>query len=208
MFWDHYVRLCAEKGVSPSFVCKELSLSNATATHWKKGATPSSVTLQKIADYFGVSTSVFQSDANDLTHSSTLHPLSKQGVHLLPVYESVSAGFGAAANDLIIDYMPCYIRSEAEAAESLCIKVKGDSMYPKIEDGDIIRVLRCDSVDSGCVAVVLVDGEDALVKKIVYGHNFIELHSFNPLYPVLRFENQDVLRVRVIGQVKQVVKNI
>ncbi len=208
MFWDHYVRLCADKGVSPSFVCKELSLSNATATHWKKGALPNSVTLQKIADYFGVSIDDFKQDFSDFAKNSTLIPLAQEGVHLLPVYESVSAGFGATAQDLIIDYMPCYIRNEAEAAESLCIKVTGDSMYPKIEDGDIIRVHKCDSVDSGCVAVVLVDGEDALVKKIVYGHNFIELHSFNPLYPVMRFENQDVLRIRVIGQVKQVVKNI
>lgn len=38
-------------------------------------------------------------------------------------------------------------------------------MYPKIEDGDTIVIHKQDSVDSGQIAVVLIDGEDAVVKK-------------------------------------------
>ena len=55
MFWDMIVYLCSEKNISPNAMCNDLKLSNATATHWKKGAVPRDVTLKKIANYFDVS---------------------------------------------------------------------------------------------------------------------------------------------------------
>ena len=79
-------------------------------------------------------------------------------------------------------------------------------MYPKIEDGDLIQVHKQDSIDSGEIAVVLLDGEEGLVKKVIYGPTWIELHSINPMYPVQRFEDADVLRLRVVGKVKGVFK--
>lgn len=57
MFWNNYVRLCSEKKKSPNGVANELELSSGSITAWKKGAVPRSTTLQKIADYFGVSVS-------------------------------------------------------------------------------------------------------------------------------------------------------
>ena len=126
----------------------------------------------------------------------------KKNIRMVPVFESVSAGFGAYADDQILDYCPFIINSEKEAAETIAIRVSGDSMSPKIEDGDIIRVHKQESVDSGSIAVVLLDGEEGLVKKVVYGDDWIELHSINPYYPVRRFEGEEVLRLRVVGLVK------
>lgn len=56
MFWNIFVSLCNQKGKTPNGVCFELGFSAATATKWKKGAVPRDTTLQKIADYFQVST--------------------------------------------------------------------------------------------------------------------------------------------------------
>ncbi|MBP0986814.1 MAG: helix-turn-helix domain-containing protein [Oscillospiraceae bacterium] len=132
----------------------------------------------------------------------------KKNIRMVPVFESVSAGFGAYADDQILDYCPFIINSEKEAAETIAIRVSGDSMSPKIEDGDIIRVHKQDSVDSGSIAVVLLDGEEGLVKKVVYGDDWIELHSINPYYPVRRFEGEEVLRLRVVGLVKGSFRDI
>ena len=100
-------------------------------------------------------------------------------IYRIPVFESVSAGFGAFASDEILDYIPVVIKNPYDVDDTLAIKVKGDSMYPKIEDGDIIIVRKQTSVDSGSIAVLLLDGEDGLVKKVVYGTDWIELHLFN-----------------------------
>ena len=129
-----------------------------------------------------------------------------ENIYMIPVFDSVSAGFGAYASNYIVDYAPAVIKSGAE--DYIYINVKGDSMFPKIEEGDKILVRRQTSVDNGSIAVILIDGEDAVVKKIIYGDNWVELHSINPMYPIRRFDGEDALRLSVLGLVKQVIKNI
>jgi repressor LexA len=65
-----------------------------------------------------------------------------------------------------------------------------------------------ESIDSGQIAIVLIDGEEAVVKRVVYGDDWIELQSVNPYYPPRRFEGADVQHVRVMGLVKEVSKAI
>lgn len=57
MFFDTFDELCKKKGIKPKAAVIEIGLSNSIATKWKKtGATPQGETLNKIANYFGVST--------------------------------------------------------------------------------------------------------------------------------------------------------
>lgn len=54
-FYDKYIRLCAEKGISPSAAAIEIGIRKSNVTYWKSGRNrPSDATLLKIADYFGV----------------------------------------------------------------------------------------------------------------------------------------------------------
>lgn len=145
---------------------------------------------------------------DELTVESNIQSLDQSKVYNIPVFESVSAGFGAYASDYIVDYMPIYVSNPADAKDMLCIKVKGDSMYPKIEDGDTVVVRKQSSVDSGSIAVVLIDNEEGFVKKVVYSENLIELISINPEYAPKRFEGENVLRVSVVGVVKQIIKEV
>ncbi len=126
-------------------------------------------------------------------------------IYSIPVFDSVSAGFGCYADSRAVEYRPTFISNPSDAENYLWINVKGDSMSPKIEDGDRILVRRQDSVENGSVAVVMIDDE-AVVKKIKYGKNWVELHSFNPYYPVRRFEKGELMRLRVVGLVKEVSK--
>lgn len=129
-------------------------------------------------------------------------------IHRIPVFESVSAGFGAYADSEIIDYIPVVIKNRYDVDDTIALKVKGDSMYPKIEDGDTIVVRRQTSVDSGDIAVVMLDNDEGLVKSVVYGSTWIELHSLNKKYPVQRFEGVEVTRLRVVGKVMQIIKTL
>lgn len=54
MFYDNFIRICAERKESPSGVAKKIGLSNAAASGWKKGKQPSEVTLEKLSQYFDV----------------------------------------------------------------------------------------------------------------------------------------------------------
>lgn len=54
-FYDNYVRLCAERGMSPSAVALDIGIKKSNVTYWKNGRNnPSDVTIVKIANYFGV----------------------------------------------------------------------------------------------------------------------------------------------------------
>lgn len=53
-FYENYVKLCTSVGKSPSAVAVELKFGKPSVTRWKSGAEPRDATLQKIADYFGV----------------------------------------------------------------------------------------------------------------------------------------------------------
>ena len=57
MFYDLFCDLCKQRGVSVTKATIDIGLSRTIGTKWKRtGATPNGETLQKIADYFGVST--------------------------------------------------------------------------------------------------------------------------------------------------------
>lgn len=56
MFYDCFNRLCARKGVSTSRAAEDIHLSRSTVSKWKTGSVPSGATLQKLAEYFDVST--------------------------------------------------------------------------------------------------------------------------------------------------------
>lgn len=123
---------------------------------------------------------------------------------LIPIIGRVAAGLSCFAETNIVDYEPVLKSDIIRGEQYAFLRVVGDSMYPLFMEGDLVLV-RCQSaVDSGSYAVVTIDGEDGVIKKIVYGKDFVELHSINPMYPPRRFEKEETLRIRVFGLVKEI----
>jgi transcriptional regulator with XRE-family HTH domain len=108
MFYDLFCRLCQEKGVSPTRATIEIGLSRTIGTKWKKtGATPQGDTLQKIADYFGVSV--------DYLLGNEEKPASQEADELLK--DELVAFYGEVKNDLDqddIDDLKTFMRMKAE----------------------------------------------------------------------------------------------
>lgn len=206
-----------EIGMSAEQVADKLGVSPATIYRYESNdiANMRIDKLEPIADVLHTTPAYLMGWEDEKTNNNTIddkinsafNVLDNKYLRQIPVYESVSAGFGAYADNTILEYMPLYIRCDYEAENTLCIKVVGDSMYPKIEDGDIIQVEKQESVDSGQIAVVLLDGDEGFVKKVIYGADWIELHSFNPEYKTMKFIGPEVQRIRVVGLVKKVIKN-
>lgn len=139
--------------------------------------------------------------------ADTLTVLPTNKIHMIPVFGSVAAGFGAYASSDIIEYIPLYIENDCDVADTICITVKGQSMYPKIEEGDRIVVRRQDSVDNGRIAVVMI-GDEAVVKRVECEKNKLTLISINPEYPPRVIEGKDLEDVRIVGLVQEVMKKL
>ncbi len=57
MFYTNFVKLCNRKGIAPTAAAVEMGFQRSVATRWSKGAEPRRTTLEKVADYFGVTVS-------------------------------------------------------------------------------------------------------------------------------------------------------
>ena len=128
---------------------------------------------------------------------------------LLPVLGTVKAGYNYLAQENIIDYIdPSMNITDPENYFGLV--VKGDSMSPLFDEGDYLIVHKNDGeFDSNDICIVLIDGEEATVKKVVRTKEGIELHAYNPYYPVKKFTTKEIdeLPVKIIGTVVRLIRN-
>lgn len=187
-------------GITQAEAARRLGLSRQAYSNYELGKRQADYeTLLKIAEEFQVSVSALLG-----REESNIGAVFQDGFRMIPVFETVAAGLGAYADDHVTDYMPFRIASDSEAAETIAIRVSGDSMYPKIEDGDIIQVHKQETVDSGDIAVILIDGTEGVVKRVYFGRDFVELVSINPNYPPRRFQGEEMELIRIVGLVKGV----
>lgn len=200
-------KLRNEKKLTQEELGELIGVQKAAVQKWESGAVKNlkRETLKKLSDIFEVSPAAFIDSEADKPNIAAVYT---DGICKIPVFENVSAGFGAFADSKVADYIPMYVKNPSEVPLLMGIRVQGDSMYPTIENGDIIIVRKQASVDSGSIAVVLIDGEEGVVKKVEYGKDWIDLISINPMYPKRRFAGEEVTRLRVLGLVKQVIKEL
>jgi repressor LexA len=134
-------------------------------------------------------------DENDSTNKKT-------NGFSVPVLGYVRAGIPIEAVEDILDYEE--ISSDlANTGEFFALRIKGDSMEPKISEGDVVIVRKQEKVENGELAVVLVNGNDATVKRFYMNESGVTLISSNPSYPPFIYSKSEVeeLPVRVIGKV-------
>lgn len=125
---------------------------------------------------------------------------------------SISAGYNGIIDEVRTGNkveIPLSALGNKNPDDYFVLYVKGNSMYPKLIEGDRILCLRCNSVDSGDLAVVLYNGDEATVKKVhyVYGEDWLELIPINPEYQTKRIEKHDLENCRVLGKVVKLIRD-
>ena len=215
MFWENFVELCVQNHTKPNPVASKLGLSSAAVTKWKAGTVPSSTTLHKIANYFNVSvnyllgqeTSEEQAE-KELMNKIGAIPISKD-TYSVPIVGRVAAGVPIEAIENIIGYLELDPKEFSRYHEYFGLKIRGDSMEPRIWDGDIVVVQKQPDIESGQVAVVMIGDNEATCKKVLKHVNGISLIPFNPKYDDRFFSKEEVNNtpISIIGKVVQLRSN-
>ena len=125
-----------------------------------------------------------------------------QGVKV-PVLGRVVAGIPLEAVTEILDYEELH-PNVAKTGEFFALQIKGNSMSPRICDGDVVIVKRQNTVDSGDIAIVLINGDEATVKKVKLDENGIMLIAFNAdVYEPHFYSNEEIktLPIEILGKV-------
>lgn len=196
---NHYLK---NADMNTADLAAALSIPFSTVADWVHGRKyPRMDKVQAIADYFGILKSDLTEDRNPLPLGAT--PIDISSYHRIPILGRISAGLPLYADEHIDGYTLTDLNG---GAEYFGLRVCGDSMNAlRINDGDIIIVRRQEEVEQGEVAVVLVNEEDATVKRFYSSDTTVTLmpQSTNPehipqIYDISKTE------IRVLGKVVKV----
>lgn len=91
----------------------------------------------------------------------------------------------------------------AKTGEFFGLQIRGDSMEPRIYEGDVVIVRQQDDAESGDIVIAMVNGDDATCKRLMKYPGGISLISLNSKYAPIMFTNQEITEkpVRIIGKV-------
>lgn len=189
-----------QRGISQTQFAKQFGVAQNTVSNWEnENRVIDSETAAEIANFFDVTVDYLLGRDSSLTE-----PLASSvpGSKWIPVLGTVPAGVPIEAIEDILDYEEITPKMAAQG-EFFALKIKGHSMEPKISEGDVIIVKKQDDCDSGDIAVVMVNGDEATVKRIKKEPGGIMLIPSNPAFEPMFFTNDQVenLPVRIIGKV-------
>lgn len=177
---------------------KAVGLNRSSIANWRLGrGTPSTEAILKIAKYFNVTTDYL------LGLPANLIP---EDVIIFPVIGTIAAGYdGNVSFDPTGDEIPVpkYLLKTHNPDDYFVLHVVGDSMLPTYHNGDKVLIRKTNSVDSGTIAAVGFDTENATLKKVEYvkGEDWMKLIPLNPDYPVKEIKGTDLDLCHVYGEV-------
>lgn len=186
----------AEKGIDRNQLCYDLGFKYSTVSEWLSAKKyPRMDKIEMLSAYFGV----LKSDLiEDKCHTLTNIRANTKPV---PLLGRVAAGLSCHAEDNIEGYILTDCDILSEGYDYFWLTVKGDSMEPELRDGDRVLIREQETLDSECYAVVRIDGEDGVVKRVRIDIDRITLTSVNPYYPPRVFEREKMNDVAIVGKV-------
>lgn len=128
----------------------------------------------------------------------------------MPLFSSISAGYGAIIDSCFIDdeemeYIPMI--SFPNWQHCFAVKVKGDSMSPKISDGDIVIINTELAIENNQIGAFMIDDEAFLKRKKIANDNTLLLVSNNESYAPIVVTKES--NFKEIGKITQIIsKNI
>lgn len=189
---NRFKELRNKYGYSQKELAEMLFVNQTAVSQWERGiTTPNKSSLAKLCDLFDVSADYLLG----------IEEKKIKGVKI-PVLGRVQAGIPFEAIEEILDWEE--ISPEmAATGDHFGLRVRGRSMEPRILEGDVIIVRKQSYVDSGDTAVVMVNGDEATVKKVKKTKAGLTLIPNNPAFDPMFYTPEEVmtLPVQIIGKV-------
>lgn len=201
-FCERLKQLRKSHKLTQADLAKLLNVAQSTVGNWESGTRePDMEMITKISRALSVPVEQLfpypiPSDPTNI--EPAVPPISMRQI---PLVGNAAAGYTCLAEMQIVEYIPTDASLLHDGYEYVYLRVKGDSMEPEFHEGDLVLVRVQDTIESGEYAVVLVDEEDGLVKKIELDRTHITLISENPYYPPRKFEREEMNRIRIFGKV-------
>ncbi|MDY2628770.1 MAG: S24 family peptidase [Lachnospiraceae bacterium] len=194
--------LRARENMSQAELAEKLGVAKSTISMYEVGKRePDFVTLEAIADFFNVDMNYLlgkngSENQRYFSKSTTIYVFDRICADLLP--EPAAHMVEHADTEEISRIM-------ASDGEYFGLKISNDSMEPRISEGDIVIARKQEDADDGDLIIAVVNGNDAVCKRLKKYANGIALLSNNPKYEPMYFSRDEVaeIPVSIIGKVKE-----
>jgi len=200
------------KEMDQSTLAEKIGIVTRTVQRWEKGEQiPDGAALMKIARTTNIQPNWLLTGDGEMypppSRPENVYPLTtavRRKVHRvdLPLVSAVPAG--KVSTMFHPDYVDTYVTvDDIKDPQAFALKVKGNSMSPRIEDSDIVIVSPQQEVRNGDICVIRVDGEDTL-KKVKFEGNYVHLVPLNPEFDPVTVKRRDLEFVwKVVRLIKE-----
>lgn len=187
-------KLTEEQGMSMSELARRVGTAKSAISRYFNGTRE--FPLNKVEDFASA-----LHTTPDFLLGMEYESQNQQGLQI-PVLGTVLAGIPISAVEDILDYEEIDSSFQSQG-EFFALRIKGDSMQPKMDDGDVVIVRQQSDANSGDTVIVLVNGDDATCKKLQKTENGIMLVSTNPNYLPMFYSNEEIATkpVVILGKV-------
>ena len=192
-----------EKKISLEEAGKNVGVNKTTIMRWENGQTEKFKlsALESLANLYGVNS---QWLTNDTSTKYNYTNATNDSIISVPILGTVKAGYDYLANENYIGSIVVEKRLAENPEDLFALKVQGDSMSPTFIENDIVVIKKQENFKNGEIVIVLIDGEEATVKKAYRTDNGIELRAINSYYPPRFFTKEEIKKIpiKIIGVVK------
>ena len=202
---DRIRELRTMRQMSQQELADMLDVNKVTVSQYERGVRKPDINiLAAMCDIFNVSADYLlgkESVTVRLVDKAGIQKLDRGGKRI-PVLGYVAAGIPIDAIEDVLDWEDIS-EDMSKTGEFFGLRIKGDSMQPRMVEGDVV-IVRCQpDAESGDVVIVQVNGNSATCKRLAKYSTGISLISFNPMYAPINFTNEEIetLPVTIIGKV-------
>ena len=205
-FSERLFKLVKENNTDINMLARILGIkSKSTIYRYMNGEmSPKITTIKYLAEYFNV---------NEIWLMGYDVPMERQKVESnvfpttdipkkVPIVGKISAGLPILAAENIEGYEFAPSSQIKEGCTYFYLRVQGDSMNLKFNEGDIVLIQRQDTLENNEIGAILVGGDDATVKKYKFENGLVILEpmSTNPENTV-QIYNPKKINIQIIGKV-------
>lgn len=181
------------KRLTQAELASRLNITQSAYSLWETGKSQiASDSLNWLSSFYGVSVDYILGNPERTAKRSWI-----------PVLGDVAAGVPIEAIERYPDDDDNWEQLDEEMLndgyEYFALRIKGDSMSPRMQNGDVVIVRKQNDIETDEIAVVKVDGEDATVKKVRLTDDGIWLLPSNPAYEPMYYSRNE--EISVLGKV-------
>lgn len=197
MFPQRLKQLRKELGLSQKSLSEHLGVTQQAVGKWETGrSSPDPTTLARLAELLETSADYLLGISEQPAEPAA--PSLPYAESPIPVIGTVRAGYGSLAfeEDYGVEYA-CV----KDPANYFYLVVKGDSMEPRIQDGDLALVHRQPTLENGDLGVMVFGEGEGTLKKYIQRGNAVILQPFNPAYEEKVIRGEELNQLFIAGKV-------